>query len=49
MLAELLLEPEMHARLVTHLDHGSQRLIESGSHPVNYRVLGLVREFDASK
>jgi len=42
MLAELRSEPEMHARLVPNLDHASQRLIKSGSHSTNYRILSLV-------
>jgi len=34
----------MHAGLVTYLDHGSQRLIESGLYPADYPILGVVRE-----
>ena len=43
-LAELCLEPEMHARLVANLDHAPQRLVESGLHSTNYCILGLVGE-----
>ena len=43
-LAELRLEPKMHAGLVTNFDHASQRLIESGLYPPDYRILGFVRE-----
>jgi hypothetical protein len=41
-LAELRLEPEMHARLVANLDHAPQRLVESGLHSADHRILGLV-------
>ena len=34
----------MHTRLVADLNHASQRLIVSGAHSANYRILGLVRE-----
>jgi hypothetical protein len=41
-LAELCLEPEMHARLVANLDHAPERLVERGAHSTNYGILGLV-------
>jgi len=34
----------MYTRLVTNFDHAFQRLIKSGSHSANYRILGFVRE-----
>jgi hypothetical protein len=30
--------------LVANLDHAPQWLVESGLHPADYRILGLVRE-----
>ena len=43
-LAELCLEPEMHARLVATSTVLRQRLVESSLHSADYRVLGLIRE-----
>jgi hypothetical protein len=34
----------MHTSLVANLDHTPQRLVESGVHPVNDRILGLIGE-----
>ena len=43
-LTELGLEPEMDSRLVANLYHAPQRLVESGLHSTNYRILGLIGE-----
>jgi hypothetical protein len=40
--AEMRLEPDMHARLVAHLDGASQRLLEGGRHPADHNVLGVI-------
>ena len=43
-LAELCLKPDVDPSLVANLDHVPQRLVESGLHSTNYRILGLVRD-----
>src|SRR5690348_2717552 len=43
-LAELRLEPEMHACLISNLDDAAQRLVESGPNSTNHCILGLIGE-----
>ena len=43
-LAELCLKPDVDPSLVADFHHAPQRLVESGPHSTNYRILGVVGE-----